>query len=89
MLASLYKELDQKEEAIDIYNMLLKLYPQKTDIYMSLAEAYNDNGELKKAIGALDELEKNVGIRETITLNKFRLYSMLSEKKRHLTKLRT
>ncbi len=80
VLASLYKEVDQKEEAIDIYKMLLKTNPQKTDIYMALAEAYNDNGELEKAIEALDDLEKNVGIRETITLNKFRLYSMLSKK---------
>ena len=79
-LASLYKEVDQKEDAIDIYNMLLKTNPQKTDIYMALAEAYNDNGDLEKAIEALDELEKNVGIRESITLNKFRLYSMLSKK---------
>ena len=36
-LASLYKEVDQKEDAIDIYNMLLKTNPQKTDIYMALA----------------------------------------------------
>lgn len=80
VLASLYKEVDQKEEAIDIYNMLLKTNPQKTDLYMALAEVYNDNGDLDKAIEALDELEKNVGIRESITLNKFRLYSMLSKK---------
>lgn len=80
VLASLYKEVDQKEEAIDIYNMLLKTNPQKTDLYMALAEVYNDNGDLGKAIEALDELEKNVGIRESITLNKFRLYSMLSKK---------
>ena len=80
VLASLYKDVDQKEEAIDIYNRLLEMHPQKTDLYMALAEVYNDNGDLEKAIEALDELEKNVGIRESITLNKFRLYSMLSKK---------
>lgn len=79
-LASLYKDVDQKEESIDIYNKMLKMHPQKTDIYMALAEAYNDNGDLEKAIEVLDALEKNVGIRESITLNKFRLYSMLSKK---------
>ena len=80
VLASLYKNVDQKEEAIDIYKRLIEMHPQKTDLYMALAEAYNDNGDLEKAIEALDELEKNVGIRESITLNKFRLYSMLSKK---------
>lgn len=80
VLALLYKEVDQKAEAIDIYKMLLEAHPQKTDVYVALAEAYNDNGDLEKAIETLDELEKTVGIRESITLNKFRLYSMLSKK---------
>ena len=80
MLASLYNELDRKEEAIDIYKSLLEKDAEKTDVYMALAEAYNNNGDLDKAIEALDALEANVGIREAITLNKFRLYSMLSKK---------
>ena len=80
MLGSFYRDLDQKEEAIDIYNNMLEMHPEKTDIYMALAEAYNDNGDLEKAINILDELEQVVGVREAITLNKFRLYSMLSRK---------
>ncbi len=80
MLASLSKELDRKEEAIDIYKKILETHTDKTDVYMALAEVYNDNGDLEKAIEVLDELEKSVGVREAITLNKFRLYSMLSEK---------
>ena len=80
MLGSFYRELDQKEKAIDIYNVLLESHPEKIDIYMALAEAYNDNGDLEKAIETLDDLEQVVGVRETITINKFRLYSMLSRK---------
>ncbi len=80
MLGSLYRELDQKEEAVDIYNRLLELYPDKIDVFMALAEAYNGIGDLEKAIDVLDELELVVGVREPITLNKFRLYSMLSRK---------
>ncbi len=80
MLGSFYRDLEQNEKAIDIYNMLLELHPEKIDIYMALAEAYNDNGDLEKAIEILDELEQVVGVRETITINKFRLYSMLSRK---------
>lgn len=80
MLATFYRDLEKKEKAIDIYNMLLESHPEKIDIYMALAEAYNDNGDLEKAIDVLDELELVVGVRETITINKFRLYSMLSRK---------
>lgn len=82
MLASLNREMDQKEEAIDIYKSILETHPEKIDVFMALAEAYNDNGDLKKAIEVLDELEQNVGMREAITLNKFRLYSMLSEQEK-------
>ena len=80
MLGSFYRDLGQKENAIDIYNVLLESHPEKIDIYMALAEAYNDNGDLEKAIETLDDLEQVVGVRETITINKFRLYSMLSRK---------
>ncbi len=82
MLASLNREMDQKEEAIDIYKNILEAHPDKIDVFMALAEAYNDNGDLEKAIEVLDELEQNVGMREAITLNKFRLYSMLSEQEK-------
>ena len=80
MLATLNRDLDQKEAAIDIYKKILETHADKTDVFMALAEVYNDNGDLQKAIDVLNELEKSVGVRESITLNKFRLYSMLSEK---------
>ncbi|MDD4247217.1 MAG: tetratricopeptide repeat protein, partial [Dysgonamonadaceae bacterium] len=89
MLASLYGELDRKEDAIGIYTTLLDKDPQNTDVYMALAEAYNNNGDLEKAIETLDALEKNVGIREAITLNKFRLYSMLSKKEKAFEEIET
>ena len=80
MLGSFYRDLDQKEDAIDIYNKILETNHDNIDVYMALAEAYNDNGDLEKAIETLDELEQVVGVRESITINKFRLYSMLSRK---------
>ena len=89
MLASLSSELDQKDEAIDIYNKMLTAHPDKIDIFMALAEAYNNKGELEKAIGVLDELEQNVGVREAITLNKFRLYSMLNQKDKAFEEIET
>lgn len=89
MLASLSSELDQKDEAIDIYTKMLKAHPDKIDIFMALAEAYNNKGELEEAIGVLDELEQNVGVREAITLNKFRLYSMLNQKDKAFEEIET
>lgn len=80
MMGSYYSSLEKKEQAIDIYTKMVELFPEKPDVYMALTEAYNDNGDLEEAIKVLDELEQVVGVRESITLNKFRLYAMLDRK---------
>lgn len=80
MLAGLSKELGANQEVVDIYSFLLKEYPDKVELHFELANAYADLGELQKAIDELNELEKSTGISEMITLNKFRLYSMMSQK---------
>jgi len=82
MLAGLSKELDLKQDVVDIYVALLALYPDKLDLNFELANAYADNGDLQQAIDALNKLEKGVGISEMITLNKFRLYSLLNKKEK-------
>ena len=82
ILAGLSKELDLKEEVIDIYNYLLKTYPDKVELYFDLANVYGDNGELDKAIQSLDLLQKYTGVSDAITLNKFRLYNMMDKKER-------
>lgn len=82
MLAGLNKEMGANQNVVDIYTFLLEQYPEKVELYFELANAYADLGELQKAIDALNELEKSIGISEAITLNKFRLYSMMSQKKK-------
>ncbi len=80
MLAGLSKELGLKQEVVDIHEKMLALYPDKPELHFEIANAYADNGELDKAITSLNELEKRTGITEVITLNKFRLYSMMNKK---------
>jgi len=58
MLAGLSKELGLKQDVVDIYSMLSKLYPNKPDLQFELANAYADNGELQKAIDTLNKLER-------------------------------
>lgn len=82
ILAGLSKELDLKEEVLEIYNYLLKTYPEKVELYFELANVYDDNGELDKAIQSLDSLQKYTGVSDAITLNKFRLYNMMDKKER-------
>ena len=80
MLAGLSKELGLKQEVVDIYERMLALYPDKQELHFEMANAYADNGELEKAVASLNELEKRTGITEMLTLNKFRLYTMMDKK---------
>lgn len=82
MLAGLSKELGLSQEVVDIYERLIQLYPDRQELRFELANAYADNGELEKAINALNVLERSTGISEVLTLNKFRLYSMMDEKEK-------
>ncbi len=80
MLAGLSKELGLKQEVVDIHERMLALYPDKQELHFEMANAYADNGELEKAVASLNELEAQTGITEVLTLNKFRLYSMMDKK---------
>lgn len=88
MLAGLSKELGMKQEVVDIYEQMVELYPERPELQFEIANAYADNGELEKAIAALDELEKRTGISEVLTLNKFRLYSMMDDKEQAFDEIR-
>lgn len=80
MLAGLSKELDLKDDVINIYTSLIKLYPDKTELRFELANALAEAGEYQKAIDNLNELEKSTGISDMTAMNKFRLYAMMDKK---------
>lgn len=82
MLAGLSKELGLHQEVVDLYERMIELYPDRQELRFEIANAYADNGELEKAIDALDTLERSTGISEMLTLNKYRLYSMMDEKEK-------
>jgi tetratricopeptide (TPR) repeat protein len=88
MLVGLSKELGLKQEVIDIYTTLSQLYPAKLELRFELAKAYADSGELQRAVDMLNELEKNTGLNEAITLSKFRFYSMMDKKEQAFAEIR-
>lgn len=82
LLGNMSKEMNLKQEIVDIYSNLLELYPDKPELHFEMANAYADNGETEKAIEALNELEKRVGASEALAMNKFSLYSMIDNKEK-------
>lgn len=70
------------ETAADIYQKLIKENPNKIELYLYLSEVYRMEGDFAQSIGALNDLERTMGMDEKITIQKFKLYSALNDKKK-------
>lgn len=81
-LATTSLEMQQYSDAIPIYEKLIKKDPEKFELNLYLSESYRLDGNLPKAIEALNTVEKTVGLNEKISLQKFQLYSAMNDKKR-------
>ncbi len=68
------------KSAIEAYEDIAQNHPEKDYIDYMLASLYKRVGELNKSIESLNKVEKIVGINETITFEKYRLYNDLGEK---------
>lgn len=85
--ASLCFEFKQYSDAIEQYEMLVQKYPDNSELYIYLSEAYRLNGDLLSAIGALDRLEMVVGLNEKVSIQKYQLYMLLKDEKNALAEI--
>lgn len=81
-LASAALDKQEFKEAASIYDRLIKTDPSKIELYMYLSEAYRLDGDFPRSIEALNDLERTMGVNENITIQKFKLYSALNDKKK-------
>jgi len=65
--------------AIDVYQSIIDQNPENPDNYSRLFYIYKITGQNEKAIETLDVLESKVGIIESVTIDKQRLYLQLNE----------
>lgn len=78
-LAGLYRNLGMYGEASDSYEELVKRYPDKSELNYYLADALTQEGEIGAAIDAYNVLELTMGMNETLSLQKFKLYQTLKQ----------
>lgn len=78
-LAGLYRNLGMYGEASDSYEELVKRYPDKSELNYYLADALTQEGEIGAAIDAYNVLESTMGMNETLSLQKFKLYQTLKQ----------
>lgn len=78
-LAGLYRNLGMYGEASDSYEEQVKRYPDKSELNYYLADALTQEGEIGAAIDAYNVLESTMGMNETLSLQKFKLYQTLKQ----------
>lgn len=80
--ATLSLEQQRYDDAIKQYTSLVAKYPERSNLYIYLAEAYRLNENYPKAIESLDKLEQFVGMNEKISLQKFQLYRLMNQEQK-------
>jgi len=79
-LADLNRELGNFDQSIVLYEELAEKNPQKPELHYYLSNLYLQQQDINKAIDALDALENNMGMSESISLQKHQLYKSINKK---------
>lgn len=79
-LAALYENNENYKRAIQLYEDMVKQYPDRSDILMLLTDLYNKNDDHANVIRSLDRLETLEGKSEQISMEKFRQYLTMGDK---------
>ncbi len=77
-LARLYSVTSRAELTVDMYEKLLKDFPDRSDLYFDMVELYSAQKEFDKALETLKEIETVFGMTESIAVYRFNLLRMLN-----------
>jgi tetratricopeptide (TPR) repeat protein len=82
----LYSSLLEKEgnfkRASELYPNLTSKYPEKEQLYFDWAYFLSKSGKPDQAIKVYNNLEKRIGIKETISMRKYKLYMRSGKEKK-------
>lgn len=78
-LATMCRNLGMFGEAVDEYEHLVRDYPSKPELNYYLADALTQQGEIGKAIDAYNALESSIGMKEPLSMQKYKLYNVLEQ----------
>ena len=86
-LAVLYKKINNHKKSAESFSKLVVSKPEKISYLFSLTEELLNNNSYKKAIKILDVIEKKIGIKEEISIQKHQIYLFLKNKKKAVIEL--
>ncbi|MCR4828299.1 MAG: tetratricopeptide repeat protein [Bacteroidales bacterium] len=73
-LALIHKHMGDYPKNVKVWESIVKENPDVLEYYYELSNAYLLNNELEKAVGALNRVEKRVGVTEEVSLQKSKLW---------------
>ena len=86
-LAVIYKKINNHKKSAESFSKLVVSKPEKISYLFSLTEELLNNNSYKKAIKVLDVIEKKIGIKEEISIQKHQIYLLLKNKKKAVIEL--
>lgn len=86
-LASLYQSTRRSEELVKVWERIVANNPNVIEYYYELSNAYLMNNDGKGAIGALNRVEKMVGVTQPVSLQKAKIWSHLKREDKALQEM--
>lgn len=86
-LGRFYRELEQYDDYIQLYETLTTKYPEDIEILGDLIDAYLITGHFDKALDKMDVLEKQIGQNEIITEQRLKIYRQQGQTKKLIAEL--
>ena len=86
-LGLFYRELDQYDDFIYLYETLTKTYPDDLDMLSELIDAYLITEKYDKALAKMDVLEEQIGQNEFITQQRLSVYKRQGNNKKLIAEL--
>ena len=87
-LANLYREVGLNEQAIKLYEQLSRKYLDKPELHYYLSDLYVRQKQIDKAIKELDYVEDNLGMNESLSIQKYRLYMLMENESKAFDELK-
>lgn len=76
LLAKIFLSTNKTKEAVDVYEDIIRRFPQKTDIYYNLINLYISIEDVVKSEETLNKIEQLAGKSESTVMARFNLFRM-------------
>jgi len=72
-LAALYAATERTDQAIEMYESMIKDFPKRTDLYYSLVDLYTSSNKFDEALDVLDKIDTIAGKSESTAMVRFQI----------------